>query len=254
MIDPLRLQSLVDGECSVSQRRELLESCDSNPSQWKEVALALLEEQQFSKHIRAVTPPSRAIAPDGTRAGSRSNAGSQSSTEETAPLSLVSLPATTDTPSRPAHPSSQSSSWWPMLAAGFIGLAAFFGGRMLPFSDQSDVIGPDVRATTFKPAIEPGSVAANQLVSTQNNPYEGLPETDLRVQIGNEDIPIFDPEELDPQLVMALQAYEVQKANQRLRQQGFEIDLRPEYMTGQLNDGRQVVVPIHQVGLRAYGQ
>lgn len=125
---------------------------------------------------------------------------------------------------------------------------------MLPFADQSAADGPDVLTTTFKPAIEPNLGATNQLVSNKSDPYEGLPETDLRVQIGNENIPIFDARELDPQLVMALQAYEVQKANQRLRQQGFEIDLRPEYMTGQLNDGRQVVVPIHQVGLRAYGQ
>jgi hypothetical protein len=248
MIDPLRLQSLVDGECSACQRRELLASCDSNPSQWKEVALALLEEQQFSRQLQAVSNPSRNIS----AAAQRSNV--QPEPTGMAPLPLVSLSTQREPLAQPIQQSSQSSSWWPVLAAGFIGLAAFLGGRMLPFADQNAVEGPDARTTSFKPAMERSLGATNQLVSNKSNPYEGLPETDLRVQIGNENIPIFDPRELDPQLVMALQAYEVQKANQRLRQQGFEIDLRPEYMTGQLNDGRQVVVPIHQVGLRAYGQ
>lgn len=210
--------------------------------------MALLEEQQFSKQLQAVSNPSRNIL----AAGQRSSVQPEST--GMAPLPLVALSTQRESLAQPTQQSSQPSSWWPVLAAGFIGLAAFLGGRMLPFADQSAVDGPDVLTTTFKPAIEPNLGATNQLVSNKSDPYEGLPETDLRVQIGNENIPIFDPRELDPQLVMALQAYEVQKANQRLRQQGFEIDLRPEYMTGQLNDGRQVVVPIHQVGLRAYGQ
>lgn len=248
MIDPLRLQSLVDGECSASQRRELLESCESNPSQWKEIALALLEEQQFAKQIRTVSPQT----PTRGEAGLRPSF--QSKTGDMAPLPFVSLSAKAESLGQSTQPSAKPSSWWPVLAAGLMGLAAFLGGRMLPFADQGAVGGPDARTTSFKLATEPSLGATNQLVANQSDPYEGLPETDLRVQIGNEDIPIFDPKELDPQLVMALQAYEIQKANQRLRQQGFEIDLRPEYMTGQLNDGRQVVVPIHQVGLRAYGQ
>ena len=51
MIDPIQLQSIVDGECTGSQRRALLAECEGEPQQWKILALALLEEQQFRKQI-----------------------------------------------------------------------------------------------------------------------------------------------------------------------------------------------------------
>lgn len=259
MIDPLQLQALVDGECSPGQRRELLEHCDSNPENWREIALAMLEEQQFSKQLHNVTPANPIAAVSSAPASPKIF-----TSNSLANLPIQNLSTAIDRPVLHDRPEERERSWRPFLAAGLIGLAAFWGGRMVPSSNSHDSTSKDALATNqstlFKPSIQshtPGTsglAATNQLVSDPGNPYEGLPETDLRVQIGNQDIPIFDPNDIDPQLVLALQAYEVQKANQRLRQQGFEIDLRPEYMTGQLNDGRQVVVPIHQVGLRPYGQ
>ena len=266
MIDPLQLQALVDGECSPGQRRELLEHCDSHPENWREVALAMLEEQQFSKQLHQVATPTLVATRSlvATLNPTACHPSEPASLKIVASEPLASLPIPSAQTVLHIPPVSRKQSWRPVLAAGLIGLAAFWGGRMVPHSNSHESHPKDTLATNqstvFKPGIQPNSSGAgglgapNQLVSDQSNPYEGLPETDLRVQIGNQNIPIFDPNDIDPQLVLALQAYEIQKANQRLRQHGFEIDLRPEYMTGQLNDGRQVVVPIHQVGLRPYGQ
>jgi hypothetical protein len=89
-----------------------------------------------------------------------------------------------------------------------------------------------------------------------SDPYDGMPETDLRVRLPSTDyeIPIFDATDFDPTIALAKQEIEIQEANQRLRKQGFEIDMKPEYVMGKLQDGRQVIVPIHKLGLRPYGQ
>jgi biotin operon repressor len=55
-------------------------------------------------------------------------------------------------------------------------------------------------------------------------------------------------------LVYAKRAYEIEKAKEQLRRNGYDVDLQHNYLTGQLQDGRKVIVPIQEVGLRPYGQ
>jgi len=68
-----------------------------------------------------------------------------------------------------------------------------------------------------------------------------------------EEIPIYDLNAIDHEVFVAREMYEVAKINQRLRKEGFELDVRPEYYTGKLNDGRQLIVPVKHVGLKPYG-
>ncbi len=257
MLDPLRLQSLVDGECTPDQRREILAQCESSPAQWRVVALALLEEQQFArsfgKSLVEYSEPKEPVLrravdenlPSQPETIARDSAGNQASYAR--PHSTPFVPQGRATPAPPSDSvrelkrEESRSSWRPVLAASLIALAAFGVGRM---SQSPSGVGG---------SSEGVDVGANDK-SLVSHLADQPPKPDMHGRVGTEDIPIYTPQELPPELVLARQAYEIQRANQRLRKQGYEIDLHPRYMTGELEDGRQLIIPVHDVGIRAYGQ
>jgi hypothetical protein len=67
------------------------------------------------------------------------------------------------------------------------------------------------------------------------------------------EIPLVNAKDIDPKLLMASEALEMAKLNKQLRRQGYEMDVKPQYYSGNLGDGRKVVVPIHNVSLKPYG-
>ena len=67
------------------------------------------------------------------------------------------------------------------------------------------------------------------------------------------EIPIYDMEEVDPTVMWTKENYEIARMNEKLRKQGYELDVRPEYYTGTLNDGRKLIVPVKHVGLKPFG-
>jgi hypothetical protein len=89
---------------------------------------------------------------------------------------------------------------------------------------------------------------------TQEEYEKSLPVADLRMPNNGYEIPVYDVNQVDPALVYAKRAYEIEKAKEQLRRNGYDVDLQHNYLTGQLQDGRKVVVPIQEVGLRPYGQ
>jgi hypothetical protein len=262
MIDPIQLQSIVDGECTGSQRRALLAECEGKPQQWKILALALLEEQQFRKQIalfdakgskedvvtRILPLEPKTIEPD--------------SSVTTRPLNIIQEP-TSGYAGVPRGIRSPWSTWGPVLAAGVLGVMGFVGGRTFsgltatsPTSPSSELVaGMQSNGDSALKNLPTDNEPSIGLVAS-TDPYDGMPETDLRVRLPSSDyeIPIFDATDFDPTIALAKQEIEIQEANQRLRKQGFEIDMKPEYVMGKLQDGRQVIVPIHKVGLRQYGQ
>jgi hypothetical protein len=246
MIDPIRLQALVDGECSSSERRALLAACEDNPMEWRNLALAFLEEQEFAKGISVITPVQKCMDPTNPNVSPAAS-----------PLLQGEPFGGTSSESRRVW----SYSWGPVLAACLVGLAAFLGGRAMEKNAGNVIEGAKLAkdsvalpsAKERRYGTEGASGERNRSLVSDSSVHQ-LPETDLRVKVDDSYIPIFNPRELDPSIVMAMQELEIQKANQKLRRQGFEIYTRPEYLTGQLQDGRQLVVPRQQVGLRPYGQ
>jgi hypothetical protein len=262
MIDPIQLQSIVDGECTGSQRRALLAECEGEPQQWKILALALLEEQQFRKQIAmfdAKVSNEDSIVQSMPRARSSADVDSSlaahplSVNQETA-FGHAGVPNGTRSP---------WSVWGPMLAAGLVAIMGFIGGRTFsgltaqPSTSPSLGMVSGIRNTN-EVVLKKSPTEANSSIGlvADSDPYDGMPETDLRVRLPSTDyeIPIFDATDFDPTIALAKQEIEIQEANQRLRKQGFEIDMKPEYVMGKLQDGRQVIVPIHKLGLRPYGQ
>ena len=67
------------------------------------------------------------------------------------------------------------------------------------------------------------------------------------------EIPLVDAREIDPQLIVANNALEIAKLNQQLKRRGYELEAKPTMYSGALEDGRRIMVPIHNVSLRPYG-
>ncbi len=226
MLDPIKLQSIVDGECTHQERREWLAYCESHPEHWRTLALAMIEEQQFSIQLRSNRSPltNELALPTAGLASSSATAGSM-------------LSAAPTTPHRSVHPGA-----WFFLAACLVAVAAFFAGKKvqfttgLPVASQQDSAGPASGLAVNHPAAKP------------------MPEADLRVRLGKEEIPLYESDAISAELELARQAVAVQRINTQLRQQGYEVDLRPRYITGQLHDGSQLIIPVHDVGISSYGQ
>jgi hypothetical protein len=223
MIEPLQLQRLVDGELSSTERLEMLHKLDASPAAWRQVALAMLEEQDFVKQFGSRShPPVREHQPI---------------------VHAVNQPFISEVQSSTPTPTGKRripSIWVPALAASVLMLFGFSAGRFWNGG--------------VSPTGEGRDIAANRPSMDMDTYEKSLPYADLRVPASDRDIPIYNANEIDPTYVLARQAKEVELINNRLRQSGYEIDMRQQYMTGQLRDGRQVVVPIQQVGLKPVGQ
>lgn len=213
-MNPNKIQMLVDGECSHETRAEVLREIDSEPGQWRTLALALLEEQQWSKEL-SIVPQKPAIQQP------------------------LAHPLVHSEPLRSASSSAwRVPNWLPALAASVLLAVGFYGGTFLPNRDT--------------PTVDM-SQQGESLVSTSNEPidYSAMKVVVTGPDAQKAEIPIYGQNEMG--LMWAKEDYEIAKANQRLRKKGFELDVRPEYYTGKLNDGRQLVVPVKHVGLKPYG-
>ncbi|XZE18553.1 hypothetical protein SH449x_003850 [Pirellulaceae bacterium SH449] len=234
MIDPIRLQALIDGECSAAERRQLLQQIDSQPDQWRDIALALLEEQVFAKDIRTLR--GKAI---------------QNSTAEM-PVATHSVFLDQEISKRPV--ARKGWRFGPVLAACLALSVGLTIGRFVLRGDGDSLLGNSNGNPMLVDNATEKSGAKAQAEFNQDEYERSLPVADLRSSNNRYEIPIYDVNHVDPTLVLAKRAYEVERAKEQLRRQGYDIDLQQNYLTGQLNDGRKVIVPIQEVGLRPYGQ
>lgn len=230
MIDPIRLQALVDGECSAAERRRLLSEIDSQPERWRELALALLEEQTFRNEIRLM----------------RSEASTVKRTEK----NLNSLSSLVNDQDR--FSDRVKKRWYaaPVLAACLMLSVGVAIGRVMRVGVGSFEWG----SNSGDMLVENQSTNLKSKGLTQDEYEKTLPVADLRTPSSGYEIPVYDVNHVDPALVYAKRAYEIEKAKEQLRRKGYDLDLQHNYLTGQLQDGRKVVVPIQEVGLRPYGQ
>jgi len=244
MITKEQIQVMVDGECSHEMRAALLRQMDSEPSTWRTLALSLLEEQEWARQVSVLpnrnTSSYRSIGPASdcelARCDSQIDSGSA--------LTLVKR---TEKPSDNA--TSFNAPWLSVLAASVLLGLGFYGGSYSPRFG-----GLDSNATNQETvAVSENPVSSNGLRFTQDSS-----NTNMRMLVSGPnseraEIPIYDLNAMDHDVFVAKQAYEVARLNQRLRKEGFELDVKPEYYTGKLHDGRKLIVPVKQVGLKPYG-
>jgi len=213
---------IVDGECSHEVRLDFLRELDAEPQGWRTLALAMLEEQQWLRQINAAShSPLSPIASECISAE--------------APLINAEKPRL-----KSAHPFVSSQAWFSALAAGLLMAIGFYSGSFL--ADRSSAL-PSSKATSVVVANEP----------PREIDYRGMKMVVTGPNSEPSEIPIYDMEEVDPTVMWAKENYEIARMNEKLRKQGYELDVRPDYYTGTLNDGRKLIVPVKNVGLKPFG-
>lgn len=215
-----------------------LQEFDSDPSKWRTLAMALLEEQQWAKQIAQIQPSREA-----TPVSPSSKVGN---------AAAVSNPTTTakhDTLSGGnAGSGSARSALLGALAASLI-LGLGFAAGMLAFDSPKPAgIEPDSVATTsWKPRIDTSSPGNTQTYD------DGMKMVVTGPNDETAEIPIYDLGEIDPREMWAREDFQIARLKEQLLRKGYQLEVRPEYYTSKLNDGRQLVVPVKNVGLKPFG-
>jgi hypothetical protein len=217
----------------------MLSSLGEDAKEWRTLALALLEEQQWSREIGRA---------DFDRVASSREDACSTVASGVPQLQSKTYPLITDGRSKLA---TGYRPFLAALAAGVLLMVGFYGGVQRdawltsdPYSPQraSDSASVSSRSSDTRLATSPGrSNDSMKIVLTGPNSETA-------------EIPVYDIKDFDPSTLWAAEDFEFKRANEQLRRRGFELDVRPEFYTGTLNDGRQLVVPVKQVGLRPYGQ
>jgi hypothetical protein len=252
-MDPLEIQRLVDGELPPSERKQLLRQIDSEPENWRMVALALLEEQAFSKEIRQVNG------------------------------SMVSMPPNTLTVTR------ASDAYQDNLLLTFFGKSGWKGIVLSATLAASVlfVIGITVVQTMFNDSVD-GSNSTNAIAQSDALPANtitnsipidndwGSPVGELTLASddatlqpsgnfsamqgqaqprGNTNrIPVYEVRADQAKRWMEDEARRMDSWREQLRQRGYELDSKPNRIEKTLPDGRSLIVPVNQWNVRPLGQ
>jgi len=232
-MNPLDLQRIVDGELSHELRAELLRALGPDSSQWQELALLLLEDQELSKQILREPP--------------------------IAPKHLIRASLESDAP--PSTRSKKSSLGYRLLAVCAIfavglgsGLGSGFWFKAIAPQASSSSQASSLTKSDMKSDVPSAFPSDSNRASGASFDYV----SPWRVRVENAsdraiEIPLVDAREIDPQLILANNALEIAKLNQQLKRRGYELEAKPTMYSGALEDGRRIMVPIHNVSLRPYG-
>jgi hypothetical protein len=232
-MNPLDLQRIVDGELSHELRAELLRALGPDSSQWQELALLLLEDQELSKQILREPP--------------------------IAPKHLIRVSLESDAP--PSTRSKKSSLGYRLLAVCAIFAVGLGSGLGSGFWFKA--IAPQTASSSQASSLTKSDMKSDapSAFSSDSNRASGASfdyVSPWRVRVENDsdraiEIPLVDAREIDPQLILANNALEIAKLNQQLKRRGYELEAKPTMYSGALEDGRRIMVPIHNVSLRPYG-
>jgi hypothetical protein len=230
-IDKTELQKLVDGELDLASSRRLAKSAETDPSQWRQIATAFIEDRLWQKSFQ------------------RLDQDSNFSNMET----LQSETAAKATPVR--TPASVSFPSWLALAAGLL-LAAgigFYAGSSGSIDRRID------DATSGLVAVEDSPEAKNLMSKPKELTLADLkPEYELELTdamgVGKSSVPLYSARRLN-QLPQSQQSvFAGGPSNQQLnqwRQSGYQLQQNVDYLSGRLKDGRSFVVPVQTINVSA---
>lgn len=249
-MSPLELQRILDGEIDHATRAQLLRSLGDDVQQWRALALAMIEEQQWAREIRK--------DPFGP------------STEANATVTISGLRPPHQTVSLASSPGPGPGPAGRFLAHGITALAAsallcmgIAGGmwyrsqqtgarqdsNLIAGTDTAPMTSPSMRSSGLEGAVGLGGGGMNDNSAPMKMVLAGLDnDTNSKAEI-----PLMDAEKVDPNWVMARDNYELAELRQQLRRRGYRLEVQPKLYSGRLNDGSHVVVPVHNVALKSVG-
>lgn len=236
--DELNIQRCIDGELPEASQHELFAELERTPGGWRELALAFVERQVFTKACgEMMTPPApRAAALPAPRRGG----GSTMSFRWTAVAGLlvalgVGFSAGRVTDRRPSE-----------------------GIELLAQGPQPD---PEASVPDSQPAPSPGSRMTPRLVPGRGPVFNVASHTqggrpillDLPIgqdgeQVESLQIPVYQPSSLpagetEPSLLTA-------EEEDSLRDSGYRLDGRTRLISIPVEGGRSVVLPVKSYGAR----
>ncbi|MCU0707272.1 MAG: hypothetical protein MUF23_03175 [Pirellula sp.] len=244
-MSPLELQRILDGEIDHATRAQLLRSLGDDVQQWRTLALAMIEEQQWSKEIRK--DPFGATANDGT--------ASLHGHVKLGPPS-VALSSLSDSGSPgPGLAGRFYTHGLTALAASLLLCMGIAGGMWYRSMQSNEISSPLVVGVgSAAPSSSPIRVEATPGTSREF-------QTPMKMVLAGLDpaspsaaeIPLMDAQKIDPNWVMARDNYELAELKQQLKRRGYRLEVQPKLYSGRLNDGSHVVVPVHNVALKTVG-
>lgn len=254
-MDPLTLQRLVDGELSHAERAELLRGLGEDAHGWRSLAMALLEEQQWSRQIAAASAhPHRASSAmqDAIERASVSAVAPVASDADARVAVASHVLPTAPEKANLAQGHRSTWHWMSVLAASALFAVGLWGGASLRSWQRTG----DGNATSGTQVATSSRVGNGSLGTVSDNNTRLVSDNMLRLPSRDSvshDIPLVDSREMDPELIMTKEAYELARLKHDFKRRGYQIDVQPEWHTGSLGDGRTVVVPIQNVSLRPNG-
>ena len=223
-IDETRLQRLVDGALNEDERREFLVGLEERSEQWREVALAFVEEQIWRCEIAGVRRCDDARP-------SQTPCAAPATTSRRTWVAVLAL----------------SVSLFAMLAAGFQ-LGGWQSRSQRIAAPIVDEVGGDENETGTVDSPDP---------EIQDSPWRGTDNlaSNYRIVLPREEgqiveMPVYEEAQFDTAFWDRVDPVVVEALNKRLSRRGYRADWQTEYLTGRLDDGRQLVVPWRTVSLR----
>lgn len=226
-MSPLDLQRIVDGELDHAARAQMLESLGNDARAWQSLALALLEDQQWSRELRSDPFLSHdAIASGNEHPITHVSGGSRLRIHPSKSL--------------PSQSSPSGTSWFTALAAVMLLGIGMVGGMWFRGSQGNNSI-RSMANSLEKPQADrqlPMKMVLSGLGGSDTRPLE---------------IPVVEANQMDPNTLWTQDAQQLAALQQRLKREGYRMEWKPQFYSGRMNDGSQIVVPVHNVALKSVG-
>jgi hypothetical protein len=225
----LQIQRLVDGELSRSEIQQLLQTANSQPDVWRELAVAFVEDRIFASESRRFSQSEgRVLEPAASPAAIPPAAGGM-----------------------PGSANQRPSAWrntglW--LAAAAMMICAAGLGFLVGRDQGSNVqaTGPNLIANSPQPRPEAAeNLAAPYTFQLVDN--QGRPIPDAAVPLMTEEVAKrlgYNPAQAT--IPAALQS--------QFRRAGLELEPEIKYIKNQIDDGRRFSLPYIDLKVRSYGQ
>jgi|GEM_PF-6698376 len=238
----LMIQRLVDGELDRQQVRNLLHQAESESVMYRQIALAMVENQIWEKEICQLESADDAGNPV---------AGSEHSGDAG---QVHAGPRPSDNAGRPRVMPWRKGPAFLALAMTTL-LMTWLGYSAGFWQSGMNRNSPDMNSgSSLNVAGSRGAGVASVDPYSQYSPYRmQMVSNDSGLGSGEEFpvIPISTARELGVQYELTQPSGELQR---RLNSQGYELQPEIQYIRGHIDDGRQVIVPVGRMQLRQWGQ
>ncbi len=228
--DPAGLEKLIDGEMSAAEVRDLFETAEQHPSQWRTIACAFAEDTLFRRQFESLADD---VAQQKAKPAKAKPAASTTNKTTSQPMPLVRQLAIAAS----------------VAVAGLVGFMVGSDGPMTapvhPIETNivanNDANAPTVTPVDLQPEyrmelLTPDGEAMNEVDLYRYDDLHRLVEN--RNGGSNDRVMLSD--------VLPASGF-TQEVRQRLNQSGYDVNESTNFISGRLQDGRQFVVPVRSI-------